>query len=250
MDINDFYKTLFEDTLGLDILGLESQFKKLVELVNRRTLKTFSEYIPCYFHTIMNPWDPRGIVSRDTSHYGIECIIRDPTLLKFNLPILDIVECNYPSTNIDTFRGNIFQLTNDYSIDGILLGAEQTYMTTILDNAIPFKPYWEYRGNDLVYFSNLPDKCDIELVIKTVYPNVVSIPEAYRESFLQLATFDIKIKLWNELKYIEDIATPVGNLNLKISDWESASRDRLDWLNQFKIDSMPDRVGSAYFTIL
>ena len=42
MDVNNFYKEVFEDTLGLDVLGLESTYQNLVKLVETKTLITFS----------------------------------------------------------------------------------------------------------------------------------------------------------------------------------------------------------------
>ena len=37
MDVQVFYKELFEQTLGLDVLGIESQFPDLVKLVESKT---------------------------------------------------------------------------------------------------------------------------------------------------------------------------------------------------------------------
>lgn len=250
MDINNFYKSLFEDTLGLDILGLESKFKELVELINRNTLFTFSDHIPCYYKLRLNPWDKNYIVDYDDTYYGIEFIIRDKNLKRFNLPILDVVECNYPDGYRNGYYGEIADPIRYGNIESILIGSEETYMRTMLDTALPFKPYYEYKGNDLIYFRNLPRQCELDITIKTVFPNIASIPEAYREKFKQLAMFDIKIKLWNELKYIEEIQTPSGNISLKISDWEGADKDRQDWLRDFRRESMPDRLGTMYFTIL
>ena len=42
MDVQNFYKELFVDTLGLDVLGLEKQFPALVKLVETKSIVTFS----------------------------------------------------------------------------------------------------------------------------------------------------------------------------------------------------------------
>ena len=43
MNVAQFYTELFEQTLGLDVLGLESQFPALIELVETKTLREFSK---------------------------------------------------------------------------------------------------------------------------------------------------------------------------------------------------------------
>lgn len=250
MDVNVFYKTLFEDTLGLDVLGLESRFKDLVELVNRTTLLTFSDHIPCLYTTIVDPNDHRYVIGKERSHYGKEYYLNDETLERFNMPILDIVDANWADTVRSGFFGEIVQAHQYYDVMDMMIGAEQTYMTTLADSAIPFKPDYDYRGGNVIYFRNIPDNTLVELVIKTKFPNLVSIPDAYMESFKKLAAFDIKIKLWNELKYIEEVVTPAGNMNLKISNWESAEQDREEWLKDFRVKSAPDRFGWMYFTLL
>ena len=49
MDVNNFYKEVFERTLGLDVLGLENTYQELVRLVESKTLITFSQYIPALY---------------------------------------------------------------------------------------------------------------------------------------------------------------------------------------------------------
>lgn len=66
---------------------------------------------------------------------------------------------------------------------------------------------------------------------------------------MTLAKYDIKIYLWNQLKYMQDIVTPSGNLNLQISDWEGAEREREDYLKEFRQRAFPDRFVTKYFTI-
>ena len=46
MNVNNFFRTLFEDTLGLDVLGLDNRFADFVKLIDRNTLVTFSNLIP------------------------------------------------------------------------------------------------------------------------------------------------------------------------------------------------------------
>ena len=250
MNINVFYKSLFEDILGLDVMGLESRFQDLVELINRNSLYTFSDCIPCKYTTVINPFDPRFLLRREKSHYGRYCYIKDAVIERFNLPIFDIIDCNYADTARSGYYGEIVGANQINDFESIMIGAEQAYATLMSDSAIPFKPNYQYEGGNIVYLRNVPENTPVELVLRVPYPNIASIPDSYMETFRTLAEFDVKIKLWNELKYLEDIVTPAGNLNLKVSDWENAKQERADWLRQFRIDSGPDRYGEMYYTIL
>ena len=95
-----------------------------------------------------------------------------------------------------------------------------------------------------------PTDGQLDVKFRVQFPNIASIPEDYRETFIQLAIYDIKIKLYNELKYIEDIVTPAGNLNLRVSDWDSAERDRVEFLRELRTKSFPDRLRDDYFVLL
>jgi hypothetical protein len=64
---------------------------------------------------------------------------------------------------------------------------------------------------------------------------------------MNLAKYDVGIYLHNKLKYAEDVVTPAGNLNLKISDWESYSNQKEDYIKELLQLSFPDRVMKNYF---
>jgi hypothetical protein len=43
--------------------------------------------------------------------------------------------------------------------------------------------------------------------------------------------------------------TPAGNLDLKIDDWDGASREREDYLKELRTRAFSDRVNVRYFKI-
>lgn len=258
MDVNNFYKEVFEDILGLDVLGLESRFKDLVKLVNRRTLITFSNLIPCKYITYLDLDDTSKMIREDHQRVGTEWVIDDPVLAKFHLPILGIESINYSNMagtdpydpSSAAYYNAVIASRQNLTLESVLMGSEYTYNRTLIDSAIPFKKYHELRGPNVLYLQNYAYSGTIEITIKTRYPNLASIPEEYRETLITLALYDIKIKLYNELKYLEDIVTPAGNLNLRVSDWDGAFRDREDFLKDLRSRTMPDRVGKGYFHIV
>lgn len=258
MEVNNFYKNLFEDTLGLDVLGLESRFADLVKLINRKTLITFGTLIPMKYLMYLELKDYNNIIEKTQHTLGVEYYLSDPVLDKYDLPILDIDKIDYSNVgNVDpydpdstSYYSSVIASRQNITLDSILLGAEYTYNRTLTDTALPWKRYHELRGSRILYLRNYAFMGNVEITIKTRYPNIVSIPEEYREIMLKLAKFDIQIKLWNELKYIQDVVTPSGNLDLRISDWESAEKEREDYLRELRNRTLPDRVGASYFRLL
>lgn len=258
MDVASFYQTLFEDTLGLDILGMTDRYTELVRLIDRKTLPAFSTYIPAKYRTYLDLNDKSCMVPKEHPTLGVEYNINDPMMIKFGLPInsLDKVEYNNLS-KVDpydpqaaAYYSSLIASRHNITLEGVLMGSEYTYNRTLIDSSVPFKKYKEVRGPRTIYLENYAYGGTVELVIGTRWPNIASIPEEYRETLMELAKYDIKIKLWNELRYLEDVKTPNGNLNLRISDWESADKERTDFLKELKTKSLADRVGPTYFHIL
>ena len=185
MDVNMLYHELFIDTLGLDVLGLESQYQSLVKLVESKTLVTFCNYIPALYRMYLDLTDETNIIRDDHGTYGVEYYLKDPVLEKFNLPILGVEKIDYNDAgNIDPYDPNstayyssIIASRNNVTLESVLMGAEYTYNRTLTDFSFPFKRYYEYRGGNVLYLRNYAFGGTAEITIKTKYPNIVSIPQ-------------------------------------------------------------------------
>lgn len=257
MNVNSFLKELFEDRLGLDYLGLDYRFAELVQLIERKTLLGFSNCIGVKYLTYLDLGDHSKIVRKDYHTRGVEYHIDDPMLDKFRLPILGVETVRHNNiSGVDPYDpdsteyyNSIITSRQSITLEGLLMGSLYTENRTMTDAAIPFKPYKEFRGGRILYLRNWGFVGTVEIELKTTWPNLVSIPEEYHEDFIQLAIYDIQIKLWNELKYLEDIPTANGTLQLKV-DWSNAENERRDFLRELKTKSLPDRMGPRYFQLL
>lgn len=258
MDVNMFYRELFEDTLGLDVLGLESKFSQLVKLINRKTMVAYGNLVPIKYLYYMDLTDDHYIIKKEQHTLGVEYYIDDPVLDKFGLPILGVESIEYSNVGaVDpydpdstAYYSSVIASRQNLTLESLLFGAEYSYNRTLTDSAMPFKRYHELRGSRVLYLRNYAMQGTVEIELRTRWPNLVSIPEEYRDSFMQLAKYDVKIYLWNQLKYLESVVTPSGNLDLKISDWESAERDREEFLKELRTRTFPDRIANNYFHVL
>lgn len=257
MDVRQFYQELFEYTLGLDVLGLENQFPELVKLIDKKTLLTFGNMVPIKYLHYLDLTDESRIVRKDHHTYGVEYYIQDDVLEKYHLPILGVEKIEYNNVgNVDPYDPNstayyssVIASRQNLTLESVLFGSEYTYNRTLTDSAMPFKRYHELRGQNVLYLRNYAIQGTVEVVIKTRWPNIVSIPEEFHEAFMKLAQLDVKIFLWSQLRYLPTIPTPVGTLELRV-DWENAENERQDYLKELKRMSFPDRVGPQYFQIL
>lgn len=257
MNTNQFYRELFEQNLGLDSLGLEDRCSELVKIVDSTTLLAFGNLIPIKYLHYLDLTDTSKIVKKEQHTLGVEYYIDDPVLDKFHLPILGIEKIEYNNVgDVDpydpdstAYYNSVITSRQNLTLESVLFGSEYSFNRVLTDTAMPFKRYHELRGQRVLYLKNYAIQGTVEVTLKTRWPNVVSIPEEYHEDFLHLATLDCKIKLWNDLKYLTEITTSVGNLELNL-DWSNAEQERSDFLRELRTRSFPDRTGPMYFQIL
>lgn len=257
MDVSKFLKELYIYTLGLDVLGLESKFPDLTRLIEEKTITTFSNYVSAYYKIYLDLEDESRIIRKDNMTLGTEYDIHDPVLQKFRLPILGIEQIDYNNNgavdpydpNSSQYYSSVIASRNNLSLETVLIGSEYTYNRTLTDFSMPWKRYYEYRGNNLLYLRNYAFGGTIEITCRVPWPNLVSVPEEFRLELMALAKFDVKCKLYSSLKYLENVVTPAGNLDLKVSDWDSAERDREDYLRELRTKAFPDRVAIRFFQV-
>lgn len=257
MNVTRFYRELFEYTLTLDVLGLENQFKDLVELVNSKTLLGFSNLIPMQYLHYLDLTDRSLIVKKENHTLGVEYLIKDDVLDRYRLPILDVVKIEYNNVGaVDpydpdstAYYNSVITSRQNLTLESVFFGAEYTYNRTLTDTAMPFKRYHELRGPRILYLRNYAIQGTVEVVFKTCWPNIVSIPEEYHEILMDLAKYDIQIYLWGQLKYLESITTPAGNIELRVN-WDGAEQERKDFLRELRSKSFPDRVANMYIQLL
>lgn len=258
MDVNQFYTELFENKLALDSLGLEGSFRKLVKIINSQTLLTFSSMIPMKYLYYLDLTDRKNIVKKENHTLGVEYYINDPVLDRFNLPILAVDLLSYNDVgsvdpydpNSTAYYNSVITSRQNLTLESVLFGSEYTYNRTLTDSAMPFKRYHELRGGRILYLRNYAIQGTVEVTIQTRWPNLVSIPEEYHEIFSELAMFDVKNYLWNNiLKYLPSIVTPSGNIDPQI-DWSGIEQERRDYLRELRTRSFPDRVANQYIMLL
>ena len=106
------------------------------------------------------------------------------------------------------------------------------------------EPTFEYLGENKIRLYGWPKTTVAFKVACEHEPNGESIPDSCYSSFMDLATLDMKVFLYNTLKLYDGIPTAFGEIKLKTEDYQSAEADRRELLNQwtdvFAVDEIAD----------
>ena len=102
------------------------------------------------------------------------------------------------------------------------------------------EPTFEYLGENRIRLYGFPKVVVTFKAACEHEPNGETIPPGCYASFMELATLDVKMFLYNTLKHYDNIPTAFGNIQLKIEDYQGADGDRtvlLDkWGDTFHLD--------------
>lgn len=248
----DVYLELFEDEMGLDTMGLSWMYPQLIETIQRRTFPVFSELFPCIYPYVLDPKDTTNRIPDKFSGNSAEFRIEDPVLDDFGLKVLSFRQLYpvYEKSEYEHGYNNAYLAgvgAYNGSFDDMLIGNIAAETNSMFRGTLGLNPICKLKGPRLLSIKHFTDYAPylVELII--TYPNVSSMQETFKRYFLNLAKFDVGIYLYAKLKYMQDVVTPAGNVDLKISEWESYPRDKEDYIRELRTLSFPDRVESIYF---
>lgn len=210
----------FKDDITGNTIPTENVIKNVLSTV---TIPTYSEFVP-WIREGMIDIDKLKVVDKDNGIYKI------PDFLTIT-PIKYVIDVTLPYHNT---RGTYGDIAPAYgisrSVEGVL--SSQAYM--MVAGQMRSEPTFEYLGNNKIKLYGYPR---VEVVFKVACehdPDGESIEDDCYDSFLELATLDVKQFIYNTLKYYNEIPTAFGNINLKIDDFQSAEADRNTLLDRWR----------------
>ena len=111
---------------------------------------------------------------------------------------------------------------------------------TMLTGQMRPEPSFDYLGHNQIKLYNYPNTNLIFKVACCHESNGETIPESCYDSFMELATLDVKVFLYNHLDLFDDMPTAFGPIKLKIEKYQGAEAERntlLDrWRDTFHVD--------------
>lgn len=226
-------------SLGIYVLKLpfDNADEMLVNVIKQKTLRSFSNLYPT-----------RRRVPIDAD--DLELIYENIHESKYKLPsdyfgkmkisnIYSVTPIN--SFYADNFRSSSLLMDQGYDLfqDVMLAQVGFDLASTI---APPFTFKFEYPNMLTLYnMTTCYNKLLIEIGFQ--HPdNLSTIKPTMEDSFIQLATLDVKSFLYNNLKYYDGLETAYARLNLLIDNWSNAEQEAQEFRDRMAEDMNLDVV--------
>lgn len=214
--------------MGLGLYGLRLPFDDadgaLIDCIKVKTLPTFSSFFP--YRKIYELEPERDLKVISNKFNKLTCQLPD---FMSGVPIVridsvEVVDADYYSTPYVNAGISSYQ--------SMMLGNLGADLLSTLTKGITY----DFREPNILILHDVPDeriKLEVHIGFRHL-DNLSSISEGFRESFIELATIDVKQFLFNTLKHYTEINSAFGNINLKIDDWSNAEGDRRDLIEKYR----------------
>lgn len=213
-----------------EITGEPTPTEKVIsDVLTTTTIPEFSEFAPNIVKGTCHVKDLKVIDEKN----GIYLL---PAHLTFT-PVKSVLNVQLPFHNA---RGTFGDIAPAYGINRSVQGVATSQAYMMVAGQMRNEPTFDYLGNNKIQLFGWP-KTILEFELNCEHDaNGESIPDGCYDSFMELATLDVKVFLYNTLKLYDGIPTAFGQINLKLEDYQSASSDRKtlldEWRDKFHVD--------------
>lgn len=199
-------------------------FREVLEL---KTIPTFSQFQP-YYLPLKLDLDTLKEIEKNVNYciYEIPDVFGDAEILFVKKLEEDLDSFVHGYLDVGSMMGNM-------SWGDMMMGQANANLSSLAMPPVTFEyiaPNQIKIFNDSFMYSR---KIRLEVALEH-NKNLATISKTAQYSFTKLATLDIKMMLYNNLKHYNDLQTAFGNINLKIDDWANAESERSDLLRQWE----------------
>lgn len=202
----------FKDDVTQETIPTE---KVIMDVLSTMTIPMYSQYVP-WIREADYDVTKLKVVNRKEHIYML------PEVLTWT-PIISVLDVYMP---ISSNRGIYGDIAPAYGVSrsaqGVITG--QAYM--MLAGEMRSEPTFEYKGNNKIKLYGFPRTILTFSVSCEHETSGETIPDSCYASFMELATLDMKVFLYNSLKMYKEIPTAFGNINLNIDDYQGAEADK------------------------
>jgi hypothetical protein len=233
--------------LGLNAIALP--FDRPTEVVIREilqgTIRTFSQFKPDIKETYATK---DALKSPNDAARKVGIFILPPEVTRTPVQYADA----YPMSSVTVDEE---ATTNPFTIGSPFVGFGSYYPQDIMNAELtgaainkfigvtssPASSKW--LGYNQIQLFNFPDEALVRFVVKCDHdPQGESIPVSCRESFIELATLDVEMTLYNLLKNMNNVGSAFKEIQLKIDEWSGAEGNRNQliekWTTTFHFDQI------------
>ena len=205
--------------------------KVIMDVLTTMTIPRYSEFKP-WARTYDVHMDKLQCIDKFKGVYVL------PPFLTIT-PIKYIKDIRMPDYRIEQYSGMFPGVYgNGRSAQAVINNQAQL----LLHGEMRAEPTWEYLGENKVQLYGFPRTVLTFMIAAEHAENGETIPDSCYDSFMELATLDVKVFLYNTLKLYDGIPTAFGNINLKIDEYQSADNERSsllnEWRDKFHVDDL------------
>ena len=225
--------------LSLGLMAIATPFENIDEtiltILQDITIPDFSLYSPCRDRLQLKTSDLERLEKTDQYEVYLLPDFKNRKLLY----VFDVTYDDSCLSGLGYYGGGMPLMTGNVINQTMLANAGAHLISTMMPK-MTFK--FEYPRK--LYLYNIYSSSSIVLDLGFEHDkSLASIPESCRDSFIQLATLDVKTNLYPTLKMYSELNTAIGNINLKLDDWSNAESAREElinkWADTYHLDMTP-----------
>jgi hypothetical protein len=199
------------------------------DVLTTTTIPIYSQFVPWKREGIFRVSDLQVVSEKDFTYML-------PAILTIT-PVMYVINVSMPPRNN---RGTFGDIAPAYGINRSVQGVATSQAYMMVAGQMRSEPTFKYLGYNKIQLFGFP-KTYLNFEVACEHePNGESIEEGCRDSFMELATLDVKQFLYNTLKMYDGIPTAFGTINLKLDDMSGAEEARnalLDkWRDTYHLD--------------
>lgn len=243
--INDIKLTLSLQTVALPF---NEPTEKVIEQIIKKSVRTFSQFKPwnreCY-QAIRNLQSP----SEFEQKMGIYIL---PNVITRTHVMYAEAELSSSQYQDEMAASNSFTVGTPFVAFGSyypqdIMNATTTGVAINKYAGVTSKsPTSKWLGSNKIRLYDFPKDAIVKFTAHCFHDySLETIEDSCYESFLQLATLDVKISIYNTLKNMNNVGSAFKEIQLRIDDWSGAESARESlvekWTNTFHWDD-PDSI--------
>lgn len=228
--------------LGVRTLKLSLDDNELLDIITGETVDTFSNHIPYVFEDYIFDTD-KVEGTRNTyyiddcleRHHGVKCLGIYDISLTNGTSLTDMQMDNLGNYNPVPRHGGAYM---GGGLESLIMTGALANITSALEFARDIFKFVAPNKVTLVRH-DIQDAAIVKFQA-THAKDLSTIAPTYEEEFFKLAILNIKIALYAEMKYYDNMDTAFGSIQLKIDEWASAENDResllKEWADKFIVN--------------
>ena len=224
------FLTMLKEDIGIKDIPLPVDDNELTKRIYHSSLKEFSVRYPRLQEIKLTPDD---CISRDNIEFNGSATYQIPKEYYQDSEILSVLDID-AATRSGGVASMYYPSIVSWSADSLISSIADIKMASSMGTMMAHSPTFRFFPPDklVIYDGWFNSSYCVEIALMHDL-NLTTIPPTALTHFRQLAVLDLKWYLYNKLKRKENLDVGIGNINLKIDDWQDAEQQFRDLLQRW-----------------